>query len=178
MTPSPDDRVARLIDAALAARPDGVLEQVAADCEASLFDVLKRLPEGAAVIAEGERFEEVWGALTEWGDVPLILHTKDVVIECTAPLPPGSSAHGYFNVHGSSPIGGHIKATNCRAIAFVDRDFHGRQSCSVQFLNGEGTAMFKVFVRRDEERTLIGEQLDRFVSLRARFGEPKGRDRS
>jgi hypothetical protein len=33
----------------------------------------------------------------------------------------------------------------------------GRESRSVQFFNGAGEAMFKVFVRHDEKRELVGE---------------------
>jgi putative heme iron utilization protein len=45
----------------------------------------------------------------------------------------------------------------------------GRPSCSLQFFNGNGEAMFKVFVRRDERRNLIAEQVERFDALRARL---------
>jgi len=71
-------------------------------------------------------------ALTQWGDVLFIVHTRDIVLECKGPLPPGSSAQGYFIIHGDSPIGGHIKVDRCAAIYFIDRLFHGRRSCSLQ----------------------------------------------
>jgi hypothetical protein len=88
------------------------------------------------------------------------------VLECEGTLPPGTSSHGYFNIHGDSPIGGHIKASNCSRIVFVDRAFHGRRSCSVQFLNAAGNAMFKVFVRRDKQRELLADQVKLFEALR------------
>jgi heme iron utilization protein len=81
----------------------------------------------------------------------------------------GSSAQGYFNIHGLSPIGGHIKADRCAAIYFIDRLFHGRRSCSVQFINGEGEAMFKVFVPRDQARELLADHLAKFEALRAKL---------
>jgi putative heme iron utilization protein len=43
----------------------------------------------------------------------------------------------------------------------------GRPSRSVQFFNAAGEAMFKVFVRRDEARNLIAEQVEAFDRLRA-----------
>ena len=82
---------------------------------------------------------------------------------------PGTFGRGYFNLHGDSPIGGHIKAENCRHVAFVARPFMGRPSRSIQFFNGEGTAMFKIFVRRDAERNLIGEQVAKFDALREMY---------
>jgi putative heme utilization carrier protein HutX len=91
------------------------------------------------------------------------------VLECKGALPLGSFSRGYYNVHGDSPIGGHIKAENCASIAFVSRPFMGRASCSVQFFNKAGEAMFKVFVRRDAQRELIGSQVADFEALRARL---------
>ena len=159
------DVVAR-IDAALLDKPDGILEMVAGKCEASLWQVFERLPAGQAVAVAGERFEELWAGLTTWGTVLFIVHTEDIVLECEGALPPGTSSHGYFNIHGDSPIGGHIKASNCARIVFVDRAFHGRRSCSVQFLNAAGNAMFKIFVRRDKQRELLMEQVALFEALR------------
>lgn len=166
MDPIKTDISAR-IDVALAEKPDGILEMVAAKCEASLWQVLQHLPEAQAVSVAGNRLEELWVELTKWGTVLFIVHTDDIVLECEGPLPPGTSSHGYFNIHGDSPIGGHIKASNCERIVFVDRQFHGRRSCSVQFLNRAGNAMFKVFVRRDKLRELLVTQVKLFEYLRA-----------
>ena len=157
---------------ALASKPDGVLEMISAQCGVPLARVFEELPKGAAEKVEGARFEELWQALTQWGDVLFIVHTRDIVLECKGPLPPGSSAQGYFNIHGDSPIGGHIKVDRCAAIYFIDRLFHGRRSCSLQFMNGEGEAMFKVFVRRDETRELIADQLAQFEAMRAKMALP------
>lgn len=154
---------------ALALKPDGVLEMIAAQCGVPLARVFDELPEGAAKSVAGSRFEELWQGLTQWGDVLFIVHTKDIVLECKGPLPGGASAQGYFNIHGDSPIGGHIKADRCAAIYFIDRLFHGRRSCSVQFINGEGDAMFKVFVPRDDKRELLADQLAKFEALRGKM---------
>ena len=72
-------------------------------------------------------------------------------------------------MHGDSPIGGHIKAENCKEIAFVARPFMGRESRSLQFFNADGEAMFKIFVARDAARELIPEQVAKFDALRARY---------
>ncbi len=97
----------------------------------------------------------------------MIVHTEDIVLEVEGCLPDGSEGHGWFNIHGDSPIGGHIRKDRCVSIAFVDRGFHGRRSCSVWFMNAEGRAMFKVFVRRDKDRNLLDDQVQRFEALRA-----------
>ncbi|QLF70767.1 heme utilization cystosolic carrier protein HutX [Peteryoungia desertarenae] len=152
--------------AALAAKPDGVIEQIAAKAEVSPADVLAVLPDGAAGIVPADRWDAIWQDLSTWGDVLMIVHTDDIVLEVEGALPMGSEGHGWFNIHGDSPIGGHIRKDRCQSIVFVDRGFHGRRSCSVWFMNAEGRAMFKIFVRRDAERALIAEQLARFEALR------------
>ena len=164
---TPDHR-ARRIRQALADTPGGVLETIAAAEGASMRDVLACLPEGEAAMAASEQFEAVWDDLTGWGPVMFIVHTADGVFETKGPIPPGSSGRGYFNIHGDSPIGGHLRRDRCAAICFVDRPFFGRRSCSVQFISIEGAVMFKIFVARDAARVLDPAQLDRFERLRAR----------
>ena len=157
--------------AALAEKPDGVVEAMAAQANVTPAEILAVLPAGAVVLAPGERFPTIWQDMTGWGDVLLIVNTDDVVLEVEGALPEGSEGHGWFNIHGDSPIGGHIRRDRCVSIAFVDRGFHGRRSCSVWFINADGRAMFKVFVRRDEERVLLADQLQRFGALRGKMAE-------
>lgn len=163
-----EDRIERA-RAALAEKPDGVVEAIAGKANVTAAEVLALLPEGAAVIVGADRFADIWQALEGWGEILMIVHTEDIVLEVEGRLPAGSEGHGWFNIHGDSPIGGHIRKDRCQSIVFVDRAFHGRRSCSVWFMNAEGAAMFKIFVRRDAARELIGEQLAAFEALRARF---------
>jgi heme iron utilization protein len=163
----------QVIRDALAAKPDGVVEQIARESGAPSQAVLEALPGEQRIFVPANAFESLWSSLTGWGEVLFIVHTADIVLECVGSLPKGSFGHGYFNIHGDSPIGGHIRATHCRAIYIVDRPFHGRRSCSVQFYNGEGEAMFKVFVRRDKARELIADQLALFEQLKSAFSSPE-----
>ncbi len=163
----------QLVRDALAAKPDGVVEQIARDCGVPSQVVLEALPAGQRIFVDAGAFETLWSSLTGWGDVLFIVHTADIVLECVGPLPEGSLGHGYFNIHGDSPIGGHIRAANCRAIYIVDRPFHGRRSCSIQFYNANGEAMFKVFVRRDRARELMADQLVQFDALKRDFADWK-----
>jgi heme iron utilization protein len=164
---TPDRRERAL--AALAEKPDGIVEAIAANADVTPAEILEILPQGSAVIAPKESFLDIWNELTTWGVVLFLVHTEDVVAEIDGELPVGSEGHGWFNIHGDSPIGGHIKKDNCASITFVDRAFHGRRSCSVWFMNGKGSPMFKVFVRRDEARELLADQLAKFEALRARY---------
>lgn len=160
------------LSAELAASPDGILEKVARSHGASTFEAVRALPDQHRVILPADHFEEVMGDITGWGEILFIVHTPGIVLECKGMLPPGTFGRGYYNIHGESPIGGHINAERCAAIAFVSRPFMGRPSASVQFFDIDGEAMFKIFVARDPERELVAEQLAKFnaLSIRLRDG--------
>lgn len=153
----------------LARDPDGVLERIADEYRVSTLAVVHALPPAHRTIVDGTRFQDVMTELTTWGAVLMIVHTPDIVLECEGAIPAGTIAKGYINLHGDSPISGHVRYENCRAIAFVDRPFMGRRSCSLQFFNAAGVAMFKVFVRRDARRELDSVQTARFEQLRRRY---------
>ncbi|MGF9694360.1 heme utilization cystosolic carrier protein HutX [Rhizobium sp. 0TCS1.26] len=163
-----DDRRQRAL-AALAEKPDGVVEAIATKAEVTPAEILAILPAGAAVSVGADAFETIWTEVSGWGDVLFIVHTGDIVLEVTGSLPQGSEGHGWFNIHGDSPIGGHVRKDRCAGITFVDRMFHGRRSCSIWFMNADGAAMFKIFVRRDEARELLAEQLGSFEALAHRY---------
>ncbi len=163
-----DERRARA-KAALDEKPDGVVEAIAAKAEVTPAEILALLPKGAAVSAPAEKFNDIWNELRSWGEVLMIVQTPDIVFEVPGHLPEGAEGHGWFNIHGDSPIGGHIKKDNCATITFIDREFHGRRSLSVWFMNAGGSAMFKLFVRRDENKELLADQLAKFEALRDSF---------
>ena len=152
---------------ALRENPDGVLETIADANGVTFRTVLDCLPRESAAKAAAENFDRIWQDLTTWGPVVFIVHTADGVFETACTIPPGTHARGYFNIHGDSPLGGHLKIERCTAIYFIDRPFFKRRSCSVQFINGDGQAMFKIFVARDSEKNLKLDQLARFEDLRA-----------
>ena len=154
----------------LAEKPDAMVESVAKEAGVSTRAVLELTPAEGRTLIAAERFEALWQELATWGTVLFLVHTPDVVLECEGSLPVGSFGHGYYNIHGDSPIGGHIKASNCAAIYIVDRQLPSRRVCSVQFFNGAGDVMFKVFVRRDAQRALLPDQLEKFKTLKTRFG--------
>ncbi len=156
-------------EAALAEKPDGVVEAIAGKAAVTPAEILTILPPGAAIQAPAESFNAIWDELRSWGEILMIVQTPDIVFEVAGTLPEGSEGHGWFNIHGDSPIGGHIKKEACASIAFVDRTFHGRRSLSVWFMNAAGSAMFKIFVRRDAEKELLPHQVARFETLRDSF---------
>jgi len=157
--------------ARLARNPDGVLEALAAEHGVTVREATAMLGRERVRWADAERFDEVFADLATWGELLFLVHTPNIVLEVKGALPPGEHGRGYFNLHGTGPIGGHLKADRCAAIAFVRRPFFGSDSASIQFFDGDGAAMFKVFVRRAPDRQLDREQLERFEALATRLPE-------
>ena len=156
------------IRTAISAKPDGILEMLAEQHSVPLRIVMDCLPDGAVSWTGGDKFIEVLGDISEWGDVTLICHSKDAVIEITGPLPIGKIGHGMYNLQGGrTGLSGHLRPERCAAIYFVSRPFMGMETKSVQFFNAEGGAMFKIYVGRDEQRRLRGDQVERFERLRS-----------
>lgn len=157
------------IQAALEEKPDAVLDFVAKELNVSLSDVISCLPDDQVVSLLGEQFEAVMKGVAGLGTITFIVHTEDIVLECKGNVPEGSYGRGFYNIHGDSPIGGHIKADNCGFIYFVSREMMGRLSHSLIFCNKAGKAMFKIYLGRDENRELIPEQVGQFNRLKQSF---------
>ena len=157
------------VKAALTEKPDAVLDFIAKDLNISLYDVITCLPKQEALSVSGENFEKVMRGVSQLGSITFIVHTHDIVLECKGHVPKGSFGRGYFNIHGDSPIGGHIRADHCASIHFVSRDMMGRLSHALIFCNKQGEAMFKIYLGRDENRELIPDQVEQFEALKLCF---------
>ncbi|AXF74904.1 heme utilization cystosolic carrier protein HutX [Erwinia tracheiphila] len=143
--------------------PDGMLEEIAGRYKVSLLAVIEALP--AKTLIDGGHFDAVWENITGWGAVTTLVNNQDIILELHGSLPPGHHSHGYFNLHGKDGLSGHIRASHCRHIAFVERPFMGMATASVLFLNAQGQAMLKIFVGRDSHRQLLADQLAAFHQL-------------
>ena len=158
-----------LVQQDLAASPDGVLETIAETRDVPFQTVLDHLSPGTTSRVPGTLFEAIWSDLTGWGELTFVVHTRDGYFESEGAIVPGEFGHGYYNIHGDSPIGGHFRMDRCRFIYFVDRPYFGNRSCSLHFVNGEGGAMFKIYVGCNKDHTLKADQVARFEALRARY---------
>jgi putative heme utilization carrier protein HutX len=160
---------AAALRAKLAAEPGAIVETVAKDTGATLREVVEALPAEMRRFAPASAFVPVMDDVARWGNVTVIIHTDDGVMEIGGPIPPGKIAKEYFNLSGTIGFHGHLRYERCASIAFVERPFFGRLSASILFLNVDGGIMFKIFVGRDEQRELIGHQLDAFRALADRL---------
>ncbi len=162
------------IKQAIAEKPDGVLETLAAQHGVPFQTVLECVPDGVTRI-DGCHFIDVLSDIANWGDIMFICHSKDAIIEFSGPLPKGEMGHGMYNLHGGpGGLSGHLRPENCTAIFFVSRLFMGMETKSIQFFNAEGEAIFKIYVGRDRERKLKAVQVERFERLAAQFAKVAG----
>jgi hypothetical protein len=158
--------------AKLAAEPGAVIETVAQEFSVTPRAVVEALPDTMRRFAKSggaETFVAVMGEVAKWGEVTVIVHTEDGIMEFTGPVPPGEVGRGYYNLSGRTGLHGHLRHERCAGIAFMERPFFGRLSASINFFNGDGGIMFKVFVGRDDKRELIADQLTAFRNLANRL---------
>lgn len=163
------------IKQAIAEKPDGILESLAAEFAVPVQTVLECVPGDGVARIDGSHFVDVLTDIAEWGDVTFIVHTKDAVVEVCGPMPAGRIGHGMYNLQGgASGLSGHLRPERCKSIFFVRRPFMGVETMSVQFFNAEGEAIFKIYVGRDEARKLKADQIGRFNRLQTLFAAAAG----
>ena len=150
--------------------PGAVIEEVAKEHRVTPRQVVEALPVEMRKFAPGSAFVDAMTGIGGWGDVTLIVHTDDGIMEFGGPLPAGEVARGYYNVPGAKGFHGHLRHERCVGLGFVERPFMGRHSASLLFFNGDGGIMFKVSVGRDEKRELKADQLAAFRALAERLG--------
>ena len=154
---------------ALADNPGAVVEEVAREHRVTPRAVVEALPTQMRRFAPGGVFVDAMQDIGRWGDVTVIVHTDDGIMEFTGPVPAGAISHGYYNVPGRTGFHGHLRHERCSGLAFVERPFMGRLSASALFFNVDGGIMFKVFVGRDDKRDLKQDQLAKFRALADRL---------
>jgi heme iron utilization protein len=148
--------------------PGVVFEDAAREHNVAPRLIVEALPEGMRRLASGAAFIVAMDDIATWGDVTVIVHTEDGIMEFGGPVPKGQVARGYFNLMGRTGFHGHLRYERCGGIAFVERPFMNRTSALLVFLNQDGGIMFKIFVGRDEKGELKAEQLEKFRALRDR----------
>lgn len=156
------------IHSSLSENPGAVLDYVAKEHGVSSLDVVQCLSEEQASLFDGALFESIMLEISEWGDITFLVHTEDVILEAKGSVPKGSSARGFYNLHGA-PIGGHLKAENCASIAFVSRPLFSSDTKSVQFFNQKGGCMFKIYLGRDDNRQMLSSQIEAFDALKEKL---------
>ena len=149
--------------------PGQVLEMLAAQNQCSFEDVIRCLPEENVRQTEGSRIVETLQAIAAWDEsVTFIAHTPDAIVEVSGKLPNGKVGRGFYNFDHPETDGGvhgHIYYENCASIYLLERPFMGKATCSLNFINRNGGAMFKIFVGRDEAGELKQHQIEAMRKL-------------
>jgi putative heme utilization carrier protein HutX len=166
-----DSLIASKLQTMMAANPGAIIETVAKEHGVTLRQVVEAIPTTMRRFAPADAFIEVMTDVAAWGEVTVIIHTDDGVMEFTGPVPSGKVAQGYYNLAGRAGFHGHLRHERCAGVAFVERPLFGRLSAAILLFNLEGGIMFKVFVGRDEQRELLGDQLAAFRKLADRLCE-------
>jgi putative heme utilization carrier protein HutX len=158
------ERLARLTERLK--RPfQGTLETLTEKYQLTLREATGCLPETSQKHFAGDQMVPILETISEWGEVLLLINNKDGVFECKGTIPKGTPGRGYYNLGSGSPISGHLCYEKCEAVYCVRRSFKKKVTCSVQFFNREGEAMFKIFLGRDAEGSIYPEQLVHFAAL-------------
>lgn len=149
--------------------PGQVLEMLAVQNQCSFEDVIRCLPEENVRQTEGSRIVEILQAVAAWDEsVTFIVHTPDAIVEVSGKLPNGKVGRGFYNFDHPETDGGvhgHIYYENCASIYLLERPFMGKATCSLNFINRNGGAMFKIFVGRDEAGELKQHQIEAMRKL-------------
>jgi putative heme utilization carrier protein HutX len=161
--PSPD------LHRYMADNPGAVFETVAGEYNVTPRAAVEALPAEMRRLAPGTAFIDAMTDIATWGDITLIVHTDDGIMEFTGAIPAGQVGRGYFNLMGSTGFHGHLRHERCAGLAFVERPFMNKLSAVIVFFNCDGGIMFKVFVGRDEKRELKADQLIAFRALADRL---------
>lgn len=145
--------------ARLSKNPGVVLEGLASASDLPMSDVIEALPESMWRRLPGEQMTDLLLEIAGWGDVTVIMHSADVIMEFTGPVPAGELGHGFYNLPGPKGLHGHLRVSHCGAMYAVERPFMGRDTAAVIFTNHDGDVMFKVFLGRDSEGEIMATQL-------------------
>lgn len=149
----------------LAVEPGAVFESLAKEYGVTVREAVEALPVAMRRFVPGDAFVPILTDVARWGDVTVIIHTDDGVMEFTGPVPEGKVAQGYYNLSGRTGFHGHLRHERCAGAAFIERPFFGRPSASILLFNVDGGVMLKVFVGRDDKRDLLPDQLTAFRAL-------------
>lgn len=144
--------------------------EIAQKLNVSEYEVLQNINTNIAKAVDGSKFDEIIEDISKWGKILMIKITPSFVIEIKDFMPTGTYGHGYYNFDSkNSSISGHLKVSDIEKIIFISKKHRGMISHSVVFYDKKGEHIFKLFVARDENKELIKEQVDKFISLKNRF---------
>lgn len=101
-----------------------------------------------------------------WEKTTTIVIHGGSVFEYKGVFPQGKTAHGYFNLSsGGLGFEGHLNLEKVKEIRLQDKPHRGKESYAFDFLDEQGSSIFKVFLGRDDSGELLVYQVERFKAL-------------
>jgi putative hemin transport protein len=156
------------IRAALAADPMEMTLQLSRRLGVPEAEVIRELPDGRGVELDAARWEELFHALVEAGQVTVIVSNATTTCEVSGTFGGFSTWGEFFNVQ-SGTLDLHIRFRRLASIFAVEKPSHtdGTRTLSIQFYDTAGDAALKVFLvfagKPSERRLAL------FASLKERF---------
>jgi putative heme utilization carrier protein HutX len=103
----------------ISANPGVVFEDAAREHNVPPRTIVEALPDAMRRLAPGTAFIDAMDDISGWGDVTVIVHTEDGIMEFGGPVPKGQVARGYFNLMGRIGFHGHLRHERCAGIALA-----------------------------------------------------------
>ena len=154
----------------IAANPNQMPGHIAAELGVTEFDVVANLPEEMVTVMPRAELDNLMADLPDWGNMTTIVSVAGSIFEFKGNFPMGKVGHGYYNlVTKGDGLHGHLKLDNVAEVALVSKPFMGSESHSIQFFDGDGAIVFKIYLGRDRKRVLLADQVERFTALRSQF---------
>lgn len=119
-------------------------------------------------VMQGTQAEALMRELSGWGNTTTIILHGGCVFEFKGTFPQGDLSEGFYNLNShSSGFEGHINLNVIDSIAFQSRAHRGRESHAFIFQDHNGDAIFKVFLGRDTDGSLLPKQVEAFNKIQS-----------
>ncbi len=159
------------IEAALRAAPAAMTMQLARQLGVPEVEVIRALPDGRSVALDVTRWQELFEAFVELGQVHVIVSNGAATCEVVGEFAGFSTWGEFFNVQ-SKTLDLHIRFAQLGSVFAVEKPGHldGGRTLSVQFYDRAGQAALKVFLNFGGKPTKEREEW--FTRARERFRAP------
>ncbi|PJE79228.1 hypothetical protein CI610_01799 [invertebrate metagenome] len=147
--------------------PEKLPAEIAAELNISELEAVSNFPEEMVTVLDGQLFGTLAEEFRRWGNVLMVLDIDGHIFELSGSFPKGIEKFGYYNMNDQdTPLKGHLKLDGFSKIALVSKPFYGLDTKSVQFFSHSGKTVFKLYIRRNEDKSFVAEQLEKFEALK------------
>lgn len=113
-----------------------------------------------------DQIEPLLKVLSKWENCTVVTINENCVFEFKGPFPSGYSESGYYNLRsGGQGFEGHLKTDQISSVSFQDSLHRGKESYAFVFEKEPQHPIFKVFVGRNHDYSLIPEQVSDFKRI-------------